>query len=59
MRGKLKQMGREMGWSLEALNEWCRKYSYLKKGMYEYKEAELPRLVSQVEYGPYKYYLSR
>ncbi len=41
------------------LHAWVEKYGYLKKPLKEYSHAELPTLVSQFEFGPYKDYLSR
>lgn len=59
MRGKMKQQGLEIGWNTEALNDWCIRYGYLKKGFYLYTYVELPKLLSQFEFGPYKHYLSK
>jgi len=66
MRCKIIKLAHEIDWhhagtttiDMPKLNEWCRKYGYLKKELNAYTEAELPKLVSQFENGPYKHYLS-
>lgn len=42
-----------------ALYGWVLKYGYLKKDLRKYSYNELPKLVSQLEFGPYKSYLSK
>ena len=66
MRRKIISMAHEMGWKIpgtnkidmNAINEWCKKYGFGHKLLNEYKEAELPKLVTQFENGPYKHYIS-
>jgi len=66
MRRKIISMAHELGWKIpgtkkidmEAINEWCKKYGFGKKELNEYTEKELPRLVTQFQNGPYKFYLS-
>jgi hypothetical protein len=73
MRRKIISMAHEMGWQvrvsspnggsrmgadMDAVNAWCKKYSFGKKPLNEYTTRELPRLVTQFEQGPYKHYLS-
>jgi len=41
------------------LHSWINKYGYLKKPLNNYTYKELPKLVSQFEFGPYKDYLSK
>ncbi len=74
MRRKIISMAHELGWHLppspngegkgvrridmNAINEWCKKYGFGKKELNEYTESELPKLVTQFQNGPYKYYIS-
>lgn len=62
MRHKIFAIAREMHWvrnskpDYERINNWCVKYGFLHKPLNEYKEKELPTLVSQFE-EVYKCYL--
>jgi len=66
MRRKIISLAHEMGWKLPGtnkidiahINDWCKKYGFGKKQLNEYTVAELPRLVTQFQNGPYKYYIS-
>jgi hypothetical protein len=59
MRKKIISMAREMGHvkiedgrakaDMQHIDEWCKKYGYLHKGLNKYSYEELPRLVSQYE----------
>lgn len=57
MRRKILAMCHEMRWyipgtdrlDMQAIDEWMRKYSYLKKGLNQYLYKELPKLVTQFE----------
>lgn len=56
MRKKVLSICHEMKWKLESgkidwehLNDWLMKYGYLHKSLNEYKEKELPKLVTQFE----------
>lgn len=66
MRKKIIGMARELGWlttegkaDMERVNNWCCRYGFGKKKLNFYSEKELPKLVSQFEYGPYKSHLSK
>lgn len=46
----------KLGWQTDGeqldytrIDNWLRKYSYLKKGINDYEEDELPKLISQIE----------
>lgn len=39
--------------------DWVKKFGYLSKDLKEYKQNELPKLISQFEQGPYSYYLKK
>lgn len=43
----------------KALDEWILKYGYLHKPLFQYTYQELPKLLTQFEYGPYKHFLER
>lgn len=66
MRRKIISMAHELGWkipgtkkiNMEAINTWCKTYGYGKKELNEYTEQELPKLVTQFQNGPYKFYLT-
>lgn len=66
MRRRIIKMAHEMGWKLkdsskidiERVNEWCVKFGYGHKPLNDYSPVELPKLVSQFEFGPYKHYIS-
>lgn len=66
MRRRIIKMAHEMGWHLpgtqkidmDAINEWCKKYGAYHKPLNDHSATELPRLVTQFEFGPYKHYLS-
>ena len=56
MRKKILSICHEMNWTntqgkvyWPTLNEWLLKYGYLHKTLNEYKEAELPTLITQFE----------
>jgi hypothetical protein len=56
MRKKVLSMAHEMGWrtedgkvNMDAINNWCMKYGYMKKRLDAHTYFELPRLVSQFE----------
>jgi len=55
MRRKILSIFHEMGWKKQGqldwtrINEWLLTRGYLKKALNDYKLAELPKLVSQVE----------
>ncbi len=56
MRKKVLSICHEMKWKLENgkidwehLNDWMMKYGYLHKSLNEYKEKELPKLLTQFE----------
>lgn len=70
MRKKIISMAREMGWSsppapqggvrkadMKRIDDWCRKYSPIKKSLDNHTYNQLPALVSQFE-KVYKHYLS-
>lgn len=59
MRGKLKGLAWQMGWTVDQLDAWCIKYGSLHKGLYAHTYQELPTLVSQFEFGPYKHFLTK
>jgi hypothetical protein len=61
MRRKIISMAREMGWhqrnadgrlvaNMERVEQWCKDYGYLNKGLNAYTFEELPKLVTQMEY---------
>lgn len=72
---KLFAMAHEIGWitveskvvgsnltkvkNYTAVHNWVKSYGYLKKGLREYTYEQLPKLVTQFQFGPYKYYLSQ
>ena len=68
MRRKIISMAHEIGWQkpgtalaspkadIKRIDDWCRKFGYLKKALDNYTCEELPQLVTQFEYGPYKHY---
>lgn len=65
MRRKIIKLAHEIGWKLAdnkidmaAIDSWCTTYGFGKKKLNDYSVAELPKLVTQFENGPYKYYLS-
>jgi hypothetical protein len=64
MRKKIISMAHQMGWKTDGkldigrVNNWCIKFSYLKKKLDAYEYTELPRLVSQFE-NVYKDYLRK
>ena len=55
MRKKIISMAHEMNWrvngkvNMQAIDTWCRNYSYLKKSIDRYTYTELPKLVSQFQ----------
>ena len=55
MRKKIISLAHQMGWQvagkadMERIDNWCKKYGYLGKGLNAYKYNELPRLVRQME----------
>lgn len=61
MRRKLISMAHELHWhkpgtaiiDMRKVDGWCKKFGYLKKGLNSYTLAELPKLVTQFELGPY------
>lgn len=66
MRKKIIGLARECGWindqnkaDMERINWWCQKYGYMKKPLNDYSLTELPKLVSQFEFGPYKDHLNK
>ena len=66
MRKKMISMAHEIGWEtkprradMKRLDDWCKKFGYLHKSLDNYTYKELPKLVSQFESGPYKYYFSK
>jgi len=42
---------------MERVNGWCKRYGFGKKPLSDYTYAELPKLLSQFETGPYAHYL--
>lgn len=70
MRRKIISMAHEMGWTLrqgqgdkrkadmKRVDEWCKKFGYLKKSLDNHTCKELPKLVSQFAQGPYRHYIS-
>lgn len=66
MRRSIIAMAHEMGWhipdtskiNMDSINNWCLKYSYLKKPLNSYTHAELPKLVTQFT-GVYKSFLMK
>jgi hypothetical protein len=56
MRGRITAMAHELGWvskngqayNYQKLDDWMLTHSYLKKRIFDYTKAELPKLVSQV-----------
>jgi hypothetical protein len=52
MRGRITAMAHELGWvtgkDYSKLDSWMLTHSYLKKRIFDYTKAELPKLVSQV-----------
>lgn len=70
MLGKIFYYAHEMGWTkvskvsnkkvadVQAIDDWMKKYSYLKKKLNKYTFEELPKLVSQFEM-VYKSHLNR
>ena len=75
MAKKLFAMAHEMGWIKEitlvtpsgitkkkdysAVHAWIGKFGYLHKPLSQYTYSELPKLVAQFEYGPYKHFLNK
>lgn len=75
MANKLFSMAHEIGWIKEitlvtpsgitkkkdysAVHAWIGKFGYLHKPLSQYTYAELPKLVAQFEYGPYKHFLNK
>lgn len=73
MISKIFALAHEMGWvekqawvvdgKLTEANDytkvyqWIKKYGYLKKDLKEYKYNEIPKLLSQFEFGPYAHHL--
>lgn len=53
-KGELKQVK-----DYSSLYQWVNKYGYLKKDLKKYTYKELPKLLSQFEFGPYKDYISK
>lgn len=55
MRNKVLYYAHEMNWrtngkiDMKRVDEWCKKYSYLKKDLDQYEYKELPKLISQIE----------
>jgi len=47
------------GRSYDAVHTWVLKSGYLHKPLNKYTYNELPKLVTQFEIGPYKYYLDK
>jgi hypothetical protein len=72
---KIFAMARDLGWvkkitviertgmvhkdDLSAVYGWINKYGYLKKDINQYKYAELPKLVSQFQEGPYRDFIGK
>ena len=54
MRNKVLYYAHEMNWrkngkiDMKRVDDWCKKYSYLKKDLDQYEYKELPKLVSQI-----------
>lgn len=66
MKLKLIAMAHELGWkmpngkiNIKSLDDWCLKFSYLRKKMDDYTYRELPKLITQFEQGPYRSFLKR
>lgn len=65
MRRKIISRAHEMGWKkpdgaidMKRLDDWCIKYSYLKKKINQYQYKELPMLVTIFEEKVYKQFLN-
>ncbi|SEW02115.1 hypothetical protein SAMN05428988_1330 [Chitinophaga sp. YR573] len=66
MKNKIIAMAHELGWKqpdgkidMSVLNNWCSRYSYLKKELDAYTYKELPKLLTQFEKGPYLSYIKK
>lgn len=75
MVNKLFAMAHEIGWikgvtmvtpagitckkDYSRVHAWVDKFGYLHKPLSQYTYAELPKLVAQFEYGPYKHFLNK
>jgi hypothetical protein len=62
LRKKLFSIAREMGWVTngkvdQRLHTWVLKYGFLKKALNDYSVAELPKLITQMEYVLKDYYV--
>lgn len=67
MRRKIISMAHELHWhkpgtvqiDMKRVDGWCKSYGFGKKGLNSYALAELPKLVTQFEKGPYSHFISR
>ena len=66
MRRKIISMAHELHWhqpgavqiDMKRVDGWCKTYGFGKKGLNSYSLAELPKLVTQFQNGPYKSFIN-